>query len=294
MNGFEATRVIMEDAPTPIVIVSGVLKPSDVATTFKAIEAGALCVVEKPPGIGNPRHPEMVKDLIESIKISSGVKVLRRWRTKTVTHHAKVPDTKGFTSADLRIVAVGASTGGPPAIQRMLSPMDKNFPLPIVIVQHIAPGFLPGMVDWLSKTVGFEVSIAKHSETLMGGRVYLAPDHFHMGVDRNLRVKLIDQCPGNSNICPSVSYLFKSVSESFGSRSIGVLLTGMGKDGSEELGRLKAGGAITFAQDKESSVIHGMPGEAIKLGGATYVLPPEEIGTTISNLLMKDESRKLK
>jgi two-component system chemotaxis response regulator CheB len=146
----------------------------------------------------------------------------------------------------------------------------------LLIVQHIARGFLPGMVDWLSQTTGLRVHIAAHGATPLPGHAYVAPDDFHLAADANGRMILAREGL-ESTLRPAVSYLFRSLANSCGAAAVGVLLTGMGKDGAAEMKLMKEQGALTIAQDRESSVVHGMPGEAIELGAATHVLPADKI-----------------
>jgi len=291
MDGFEATRKIMETNPVPIVIVSASWNPDEVDKTFRTMEAGAVAALEKPRGIGHPESETSVKELIQTVKLMSEVKVVRRWaslrKMKPATEPVKEEKPEPKTSdLDIKLVAIGASTGGPLVLQNILSRLPENFPVPIGIVQHIAPGFLPGLGDWLNKTTNFPVHIASKGMHLLPGNAYLAPDGFQMGVDKSCRVVLGTKKPEH-NLCPSVSYFFRSVANNLGEKSIGVLLTGMGKDGAAELKLLKEKGGLTIAQNKESSVVHGMQGEAIKLGAAKYVLPPDKIAEKLKNLIIK-------
>ena len=291
MDGFEATRKIMETNPVPIVIVSASWNPEEVDKTFRTMEAGAVAALEKPRGIGHPDSETSVKELIQTVKLMSEVKVVRRWaslrKMKLASEPIKEEKPEPRTSdLDIKLVAIGASTGGPLVLQNILSRLPENFPAPIGIVQHIAPGFLSGLGDWLNKTTNFPVHIATKGTRLLPGNAYLAPDGFQMGVDKSCRVILNSKKPEH-NLCPSVSYFFRSVANNLGGKSIGVLLTGMGKDGAEELKLLKEKGSPTIAQDKESSVVHGMPGEAIKLGAAMYVLPPDKIAEKLKSLTIR-------
>ena len=152
------------------------------------------------------------------------------------------------------------------------------------MVQHIAQGFLAGMAEWLRNTTGWRVQIAAHGVSPLAGHVYLAPDDFHMGVSPGGAILLSRQPPEN-HVRPAVSFLFRSLASTFGSRAAAVLLTGMGADGAHELRMLRDAGAVTFAQDRESSVVHGMPGVAIAAGGATHVLPPQKIAETLIGLV---------
>ena len=146
--------------------------------------------------------------------------------------------------------------------------------------QHIAAGFIKGMADWLGKTIALSVRIPENGERPLPGYVYLAPDACHLEIAHDGTICLIDAPPDNG-LRPSVAHLFSSVAEQLGDRAIGVLLTGMGHDGALELKQMKDRGAITIAQDHDSSVVHGMPGEAIKLGAATYIQSPDEIAETL-------------
>jgi two-component system chemotaxis response regulator CheB len=156
--------------------------------------------------------------------------------------------------------------------------------VPILIVQHIAPGFAEGFVEWLAGASGFPVHLAAHGQRPIPGHGYVAPDDYHLGVEAGIRLVLNRHAPDFGSR-PSVTNLFRSVADVCGPRAMGVLLTGMGTDGAEGLKRMKDRGAITLAQDEASSVVHGMPGEAIRLGGACYVLPPERIAATLASLI---------
>jgi two-component system chemotaxis response regulator CheB len=297
MDGFEATRRIMESYPIPIVIVSGNWDTKEVATTFRAIEAGALIGVRRPTGIGHPEHGATVKELLDIVKLMSEVKVVRRWSRlrRQGLGPSIVPSAESeFKSipSKIRLVVMGASTGGPVVIQKILSELPKNFLSPLLIVQHMATGFIQGFVEWVSQTSGFPVRIAIHGELPLSGHAYVAPDGLHMGIGSGNRIALSNEEPENG-LRPSVSYLFRSVMKTYGRNAIGVLLTGMGKDGAEELKLMKDSGSVTIAQDKESSVVHGMPGEAIGLGGATYVLPADRIASALTNLVDRMEKETI-
>lgn len=296
MDGFEATRKIMETNPVPIVICSASWNPEEVDKTFRTMEAGAVAALEKPGGIGHPQSEASIRELLQTVKMMSEVRVVRRWaRLRKEKKDSGIPTPKisksPMVDLDIKLVAIGASTGGPLVLQTILSNLPKHFLVPIVIVQHIAMGFLQGLGDWLSKTTSFPVHIATDGERLQPGAAYLAPNGFQMGVCRRSKVMLSEGNPEN-NLCPSISYLFRSVAKAFGKNGIGVLLTGMGRDGAEELKLLKEKGAMTIAQDEESSVVHGMPGEAIRLGAPTYVLPPKKIAEKLEFLVMKKDEVK--
>jgi two-component system chemotaxis response regulator CheB len=187
---------------------------------------------------------------------------------------------------EIRVVAIGASTGGPIVLQTILSRLPKNFLVPVLIVQHMASGFIHGFAEWLSQSSRLPVHVAANREYLLPGHAYVAPDGFQMGVEMGGRIALSKDEPENG-LRPSVSYLFRSVAKVFGPNAVGVLLTGMGKDGAEELKLMRQKGAVTIAQDEESSVVHGMPGEAIELDATTYVLSPDKISEALISLVNK-------
>lgn len=292
MNGFDATRRIMETQPTPIVIVSGTTDVSDRTKAFRAIEAGALALLQKPLGIGHPDYERHAAEVVRNVKLMAEVKVVRRWpRYRSTEPVAEtLPSSElqlSAAKANLRVIAIGASTGGPPVLQTILSGLPRDFPAPILIVQHIAAGFTQGFVEWLAQSSALPIQIAGNGEPVVPGHVYVAPDGFHMAIGWDERLSLSTSNPENG-LRPSVSFLFRSVAQAYRQHAIGVLLTGMGKDGALELKMMKDEGAITMVQDRDTAVVNGMPGEAIKLGGATYVFSPEKIRAALSTLVIRN------
>lgn len=288
LNGKEATRIIMETNPKPIVIVTGSLAVKDMAITFNMIEAGALAIVKKPPGITHPDYDKESKELLKTLKLMSEVKLVRRTsqnknefvKSKSAIEKTIIEDTK------IKIVAIGASTGGPLVLQKILSGLPKDIPVPVLIVQHIANGFSKGFAEWLSNTTNFPMHIASHNELALPGHAYIAPDDFHIGITVGPKI-ILSKHKLENGMRPSVAYLFRTAAQNFGFRAVGVLLTGMGRDGAEELKLMREKGAVTFAQDQDSSVVFGMPGEAIKLNAATHILSPEEISISLSAFINK-------
>jgi two-component system, chemotaxis family, protein-glutamate methylesterase/glutaminase len=287
MDGFEATRRIMEAHPVPIVICTATAKAKDVIITFQAMEAGAIACIQKPLGLEHGDFEEMAGQMLETVKLMSEVKVVRR--TARVRPAPWTPDAPGAlipaprAAARVRVIGIGASTGGPPVLQTILAGLRKDFPVPVLVVQHIAQGFLAGMAEWLNQTTGLQVHIGSHGTLALPGHVYLAPDSFHMGAGSGGEIVLTREEPQN-HLRPAVSFLFRTLAQAYGPAAVGVLLTGMGSDGAAELKQLRDTGAITIAQDRESSVIHGMPGAAIALGGATHVLPANQIAGVLARL----------
>jgi two-component system chemotaxis response regulator CheB len=288
MNGFEATRTIMENTPVPIVIFSASWNPEDVDKTFRAMEAGALAVLEKPSGPNSPGADRMIAELVETVRLMSDVPVVRRWNRRSEESRVARPvlQTKGAPRVPSEIVAIGASTGGPPVLHEILSALPATFAAPVLVVQHISVGFIAGMVEWLDRSCALTVQVARHHEPVLPGRVYFAPDRLHMGVGRGGRIVLSDTPPVNG-VRPSISHLFQSVAGEYGKRSAGVLLTGMGRDGARELALIKDCGGVTVVQDRESSVVYGMPGEAVKIGAAGLVQDPVDITQTLMRIVEK-------
>jgi two-component system chemotaxis response regulator CheB len=282
INGYEATRQIMETFPVPIVIVSASYDPQDMAKTFRAIEAGALAILPPPLGPGSLEFMARANELIRTVKLMSEIKVVRRW-PKTPARPAPRIEAKK-TPVKIEIVTMGASTGGPVVLKQILEGLGVGFPAKVLVVQHMSPGFVLGLAEWLSHSTRWPVQVARHHEQILPGRAYLAPDGFHMGVNRFGLIELNSEGPVNG-MRPAISPLFRSVAEIYGPKAAGVLLSGMGSDGAAELALMKERGAITIAQDKESSVVHGIPGEAIKLGAAMYVLGPEQIAQLLKTLV---------
>ncbi len=289
LDGFEATRKIMETNPVPIVICSASWNPEEVDKTFRTMEAGAVAALEKPRGLGHPDSEKSVKQLVQTVKLMSEVKVVRRWsrdrlkKRKAVVRRAEPQKS----TKEVKVVAIGGSTGGPIVLQNIFSKISRDFPVPILIVQHIAEGFLEGLAEWLTRTTGFPVNIAEDRAEMKPAHAYISPVGVQMGVDKRSRIILEKDEVCKGGLCPSVSHLFRSVAEVFRDRSIGILLTGMGKDGAHELKMLRDRGSITIIQDRKSSVVYGMPGEAERIGAAQYILPADAIGKKLEDLIAK-------
>jgi len=285
MDGLEATRRIMETRATPIVILSGNLDAEEVASSFRAMEAGALIALPKPRGITYAEHGAEIASLVRTVKLMSEIKVVRRWSRPTKIKPHPFRQTAGEPAqADHQVVAIGASTGETVVINTILTGLPPGFPLPVLIVQHMAPGFIQGFAEWLNISSRLPVHVASQSERMLPGHVYIAPDRFQMLAEQGGRIALTLSDPGTLQ-CPSVSALFRSVATVYGGKAVGILLTGMGDDGAQELKLMKDKGAVTIAQDRESSVIFGMPGEAVNLNAAVYVMTPDNIvGYLISSV----------
>jgi two-component system, chemotaxis family, protein-glutamate methylesterase/glutaminase len=288
MDGYEATRKIMEIVPTPIVIVSGILQADDVTNSFRLFESGALAIVPRPPWMEDPEFVPARKTLIQTVKLMAEVKVVRRFpkQSKDRVKHIHPIHKLSSETKDVKLIAIGASTGGPAVLKTILTGFPKDLSVPVVIVQHIAKEFVKGLVDWLAVFSELPLHIPEDGEYLLPGHVYIAPDDFQMGLLPGLRIRLT-MSPSENGLSPSVDYLFRSVAEHYGSNALGILLTGMGKDGATELKTMKDKGSVTIVQDEESCVVFGMPGEAVKIGAAGHILSPEKIAAFITEFFQK-------
>jgi len=302
LDGYQATRRIMEQTPTPIVLVTGSYDPADVAMTLQAVEAGALTVVEKPSAPTDPTYLDTARRLVDSVRLMSEVKVVHRSAgviasgvgDATRAAFGKYrPISRGISEpprATKRLIAIGASTGGPTALARLLQDVDSSLDVPIIVAQHIAPGFGESLAAWLKTASRLRVKLAEQGEVLKPGCVYLAGDQSHLGVDPSGRVRLSFD-PPEMGFRPSVTHLFRSVAQAYGPAAIGVLLTGMGRDGAAGLQDMRAAGAVTIAQDQETSTVFGMPGEAVRLGAATYIVSLDRIGQLLTGLTKASPAR---
>lgn len=291
VQAIEWTRGIMQARATPIVVVTAAVSPVEDRQAFALMEAGALAVLRDPGPATTPQHEAGADSLLTSVRLMAEVKVVRRWAATAAGQApaGPLPRTKRVPRAEreaIELVAIGASTGGPVALRQVLAPLPKSFPAPIVIVQHMADGFLHGLAQWLSANCALPTQMAAAGTVLQPGRAYLAPDGAHLKVGPGWQLEF-DAGPPLHGHRPAVACLFTSAAQHYGAAAIGILLTGMGRDGAAELKEMKDAGAITIAQDEASSVVHGMPGQAIRCGGATHVMSPDEIGAALPALVRR-------
>jgi len=279
-NGFEATQAIMHKCPTPIVMVSSTLAPDEVEHTFDAIKNGALAFLAKPSLDDTPEESKSREALFQTLRLMSEVKVVGRrgMARKKFPTSARLPAVDRTT----KLIAIAGSTGAPGVIAEILSAAAERSMAPILIVQHMAAGFVAGFARWLSGSVGFPVKVAEQGMLPAPGEAYLAPDNLHMGLDSLGRIVLSGDAP-EEGFRPSANFLFRSVAKSAGPSALGVLLTGMGRDGATGLLALRQAGAMTIAQNEASCVVFGMPREAIAVGAAKYVLSPTEVARVLAS-----------
>lgn len=283
MNGYETTRRIMEERPTPVVVLSGCVRASDVEGSLQALKAGALSLVEKPVG---PSHCDWVlpaERLCTQLAIMSRVNVVRQRFNHRIRRRSATPTSRGngaratpIECGALQMIGIVASTGGPKALQTVLGELPAEFPLPIVLVQHITPGFHHGFVRWLDQLCRLSVDTAENGCFAEPGRVYVAPPERHLRVE-GLRLSVTDEPPVSSQK-PSGTILLNSMARTLGHRALGVVLTGMGDDGAEGLEALRHAGGHTIAEDESTAVVYGMPAAAVSLNAVREQLPLDEIG----------------
>jgi len=284
MDGLEMLRLIMRRAPLPIILFSTHSKEGGYAT-LKALALGAVDFLAKPKDAAAGRLEEIADQLIAKIKVA---KRAAKRKLPPVTVKEELPKlAKGSRPAlaPRRVIAVGISTGGPNALQYMLSQIPSDFLSTIVVVQHMPEGFTEMFAKRLDECCPLEVHEARSGDLLLAGRVLICPGNRHMMVRRMPRgdmLVLSDGPPVNGHR-PSVDVLFHSVAQEFSLMSVGVLMTGMGEDGAEGLGAIKAAGGMTIAQSEDTCVVSGMPRAAILKGHANKVIPLEGLGTFLAN-----------
>lgn len=284
MDGIEFLKRLMPQYPLPVIMVSALTGPgADI--TLEALEHGAVDFVLKPSRNVGTGLQEMMQELRSKIKMAAGVDV-SGWRNikfNPVKPHSRPGILKGTTD---KVIAIGASTGGTVAITRIIENYPADMP-GTVIVQHMPPVFTRLFADKLNTQSTVEVKEAQSGDRIIPGRVLIAPGGFHLEVFRSGGNYLV-KCTAGEKVnghCPSVEKLFNSVAAHVGSNAIGVMLTGMGKDGAEAMLNLRKSGARTIAQDKESSVVFGMPGEAYACGGAERLVHLDRINQCLINLV---------
>lgn len=284
MDGYAATEEIMDQHPTPIVIVSGSKSRPDMDKTMNSLKAGALTVVNKPSSVQSSRFNAWVIHFLETVKSMAEVRVIRRRRRpQPIVADDLTPADQWNWETPPQVVAIVCSTGGPQALHRLISVLPSTFPLPILIVQHISAGFLSGFASWLGSSVSLPVKVAKDGESLLPGTVYLAPEDHHMGVTSSGRVRFSDG-PPVEGFRPSGTSLFHSVAKAYGPAALALILTGMGRDGVGGLEAIYKAHGRVIAQDEKSSVVFGMPGAAIEAGFAHEVLPLNRIAAVLLQL----------
>jgi two-component system chemotaxis response regulator CheB len=288
MDGLEATERIMAFTPTPILVVSSSVHGEGMGRAFDALTLGALEVIKKPEPRDWADLERIGRELLRKVKILANVRVITHVRGRR-DHHGYSAKPVAAGHSERSTVAIGSSTGGPSALLSVFERLPAGFSAPILVAQHIAEGFVPGLVEWLDAACAVRVVQAEAGMVPEPGTVYLAP------TGRNLVLtgtKLRLEAPGAEQLyVPSADTLFESVAKTCGKSAVGVLLTGMGADGAKGLKRLHDAGAATIAQDEETSTVFGMPKAAIELGAVDRVVAINDVADAICELVASAPDR---
>lgn len=304
MNGIEAIERIMAVRPTPILVYSAFVDGDDRDNAAAALAAGAVDIMAKPMANGNDTLDKYADDLRRRLRLVGRVKVITHPRGKlggaraTMSTHRlgtatprpievvapPAPSTvEDLTPRDVRVVAIGSSTGGPQALATLLAELPTDLTAAVVVVQHMAEGFMEGLAGWLDGICPLPVAVGVHGRRLQPGTVTVAPSGVNLVVHDQLRVTMHEP-PRSQYHVPGIDATFTSVADAVGERAVGLLLTGMGRDGAAGLKRMRDRGAFTIAQDEETSAVYGMPAAAMAMGAVERQLPLSEIGSALLRL----------
>jgi two-component system chemotaxis response regulator CheB len=272
MDGLELTKRVMAEDPRPILVISNFVQKSDVDNVFRLLQAGASDVFPK-PSTDSPTDYERLKSaLVAKIKVLSSMKVAAKRPGQSLSSLSKLATSGAFAgsqplmtnvSSRVKVIAIGASTGGLQSIQKIVCQLPTNFPLPIICTVHVTQGVLAGLVNWLSSECSVKAKVAQVGETPVAGTIYFAPEKSNLELD--IKGKFIyTPCPETDKHCPCISVTFKSIAKYYGRATAGVLLTGIGRDGADGLQAIVQAGGITIAQDDKGGA-YGMVKEAQNL-----------------------------
>ncbi|MDR7037553.1 two-component system chemotaxis response regulator CheB [Methylobacterium sp. BE186] len=290
IDGLETTRRIMAEHPTPIVVVADSVEDASLRISMNALRAGALSVVEKPVATTHSGYDAVAGEICTQLRIMAQVPVIRR-RPIGSEWAGRRPAPQAAPDADPpdrpTILAIAASTGGPPALARVIGALPEDFPLPVLVVQHMGAAFMEGFAAWLNGVVPLPVALARDGERAEGGRVYVAPGDRHLELGPNGILRILDSAPVGGQR-PAATVLFRSLARHAGNRGIGVLLTGMGEDGALGLLDMRRAGAETIAEHESTAVVYGMPAAAVRLSAARGVLPLDRVAGQILRAIQPD------
>lgn len=281
MNGIDTLKEIMRRHPVPVIVFSS-FSTEGATVTMKALGLGAFDFVPKPKD-ATAHMAETARELIVKIKAAAECKLKPRMLSSVPPKPEKLPASSGAPS---KVVAIGVSTGGPQALEYVLSQLPADFPGTVTVVQHMPEGFTDMFARRLDEVCPLRVKEAQSGDVLQPGRVLICPGSRHMKVKRLPLgdVVVLSDEPRVNGHRPSADVLLRSVAEEFRAQAIGVLMTGMGDDGAEGLGAIKKLGGMTLAQSEESCVVFGMPKAAIERGYAVRVVGLDVLGATLQSL----------
>jgi two-component system chemotaxis response regulator CheB len=291
IDGLETTRRIMASRPTPIVVIADSVEDSSLKISMNALRAGALSVVEKPVATTNDGYEAVAGQICTQLRIMAAVPVIRRrpigaeWSARKSASAPELP-LLSEPGAAPSVLAVAASTGGPPALAKVIGGLAADFPLPVLLVQHMGAAFMDGFASWLDGVVPLAVNVARDGQTMQPGHVYVAPGDRHLELGASGMLRVSDAAPVGGQR-PAATVLFRSVARQAGAQGIGVLLTGMGEDGAQGLLDMRKAGAATVAEHESSAVVYGMPAAAVRLNAAARVLPVDQVAPHLVRLAQR-------
>lgn len=281
MDGLEATRRIMAEHPTPIVVIAGSVHDRQLDIAMNALKAGALTVVEKPIDPSAAAYEQVADTIATQLAIMSEVPVIRQ-RAGGLRRRDSAPVATSPTRPSM--LGLAASTGGPPALSALLGALPADFPVPVLVVQHMGGPFMAGFAEWLDGQTPLAVRIAQDGERPRRGVVHVAPGDRHLTLSSSGLMRVGGEPPLGSQR-PSATILFRSLAQVLGPKGMGVLLTGMGEDGAQGLLELRQAGGFTLAEDESSCVVYGMPAAAIRLGAACAALPLDAMAAKLIEIV---------
>lgn len=290
MDGIQTLEAIMADDPVPVLMLSSITKDG-ASVTLEALEKGAVDFIDKPAVYTHMNMPTIAPELQRKIRAVAGVDIHRIERAGE--HFAEPPAQHIEGRAVVDVVVIGCSTGGPQALSRIIPALPADFPVPIVVCQHMPAGFTAAMAQRLDATSQLEVREAAHGDLLTPGRVLVgkAGRQIHVSRRSGHLVARLDTDPPDTTHVPSVDVTFDSAAETTGHRTLGILLTGMGSDGAEGMLAIRKAGGHTIAEAASSAVVWGMPGSAVRLGAAEEVVDVHEIAQRVIALCVSPDGR---
>lgn len=292
IDGLETTRRIMTERPTPIVVIADSIEDSSLKISMNALRAGALSVVEKPVATTHVGYEAVAGEICTQLRIMAAVPVIRRRPIGSARPSRDLrarPDSMSVPGPRTRpsVLAVAASTGGPPALAKVVGALPKDFPLPVLVVQHMGATFMEGFAAWLDGVVPLPVGLTRDGDRAEPGRVYVAPGDRHLELSPGGVLRVTDAAPLGGQR-PAATVMFRSLAQHAGAQGVGVLLTGMGEDGALGLLDLRRAGGATVAEHESTAVVYGMPAAAVRLGAADSVLPLDRVAPHVLDLLQPE------
>lgn len=288
MNGLDALKHIVQTNPKPVIMMS-VLTQDGAEPTFKALEYGAVDFIPKPSSILSISVDEIGNLLISKVKsvYKTKIRLLKKDATATEVEQPPIKPVELKHTVTSRVVAIGTSTGGPSALLNVFKGLPEGFPAPVLVVQHMPEGFTKAFAERLDGNCALSVKEAEDGDEIVPGRGYIAPGHSHIMVERKNNRDVIRVAKGEkvSGHRPSIDVLFESVAEAYQKESIGVIMTGMGRDGARGILNIKKRGGYTIAQNEETSVVYGMNRVAVEMGAIDVIVPLNDIPKKIIEYL---------